>query len=96
MANDYPKSTMSEATIKAMVEKIKTFTEEREFNSEILTNKDMREFCGCKVNDTYNVIKIQAAVEGTKAWDNAEIEECGEYTGEKTAPFILLSDFHAG
>jgi hypothetical protein len=61
MANDYPKSTMSEATIKAMVEKIKTFTEERELISEILTNKDMREFCGCKVNDTFNVIKIQAA-----------------------------------
>lgn len=42
------------------------------------------------------IAKIKHADEGTRAWDNAEIEECGEYTGEKTDPFILLSDFHAG
>ena len=61
MAKEYPQCTMSEATIKAMVEKIKTFTEEQELISEILTNKDMRVFCGCKVNDTYSVIKIQSS-----------------------------------
>jgi len=56
---EYPQ--MSQETIKGLVEKIKTFTEERELISEILTNKDMRVFCGCKVNDTYSVIKIQAS-----------------------------------
>ena len=50
-------------------------------------------------NSKFEVVlmaKNKAAEEGAKIWDTAKIEECGEYTGAMTEPFILLSDFNAG
>ena len=51
-------------------------------------------------NNTNEVISLaqkQSADEGEDVWDNtASINVQGEYTGEETEPFILLSDFHAG
>ena len=34
--------------------------------------------------------------EGKEAWQDAKIEYLGEYNGEATEPFIVLSDFRAG
>ena len=34
--------------------------------------------------------------EGADVWHNATVEEQGQYTGTKTEPFILLSDFRSG
>jgi hypothetical protein len=36
------------------------------------------------------------ADEGGDVWETADIEECGTYTGGRTEPFILLSDYNAG
>ena len=40
--------------------------------------------------------KETSADEGKDVWDNAKVEECGEYTCHRTEPFILMSDFRAG
>lgn len=37
-----------------------------------------------------------AADEGKEIWDKAVVYVCGEYTGHRTEPFILLSDYRAG
>lgn len=39
--------------------------------------------------------KEKSADEGKDVWDNAKVEECGEYTCHRTEPFILMSDFRA-
>jgi hypothetical protein len=41
------------------------------------------------------IAKNKCADEGKDVWDSAEIEECGEYTGKETEPFVLLSHFNA-
>lgn len=40
--------------------------------------------------------KNESADEGGKIWDSAKVTECGDYTCDRTEPFILLSDFNAG
>lgn len=40
--------------------------------------------------------KLDPGDEGEEIWDTAKIEEQGEYTGNKTEPFILMSVFRAG
>lgn len=40
--------------------------------------------------------KKNSASEGIDIWDNATVTVIGEYTGNETKPFILLSDFRAG
>jgi hypothetical protein len=40
--------------------------------------------------------KKDSADEGELVWDTANVSIVGEYSGDKTDPFILLSDFHAG
>ncbi|WP_374440475.1 hypothetical protein [Epilithonimonas sp.] len=34
--------------------------------------------------------------EGVEIWNDAIIEECGEYTSQRNEPFILMSDFKNG
>ena len=49
--------------------------------------------------DTDEVIKLAqsvAADEGKLIWYSAKISIIGDYTGDKTEPFILLTSFHAG
>lgn len=43
-----------------------------------------------------NLAKEEAAEEGVDIWDTATIKVEGNYTGNKTEPFIVLSDFLAG
>lgn len=43
-----------------------------------------------------NLAKEEAADEGIDVWDTATVKVEGNYTGNKTEPFIMLSDFHAG
>ena len=40
-----------------------------------------------------NIAKNCHANEGTEIWDNAKIIVCGNYTGKRKRPFILLSEF---
>ena len=40
--------------------------------------------------------KINYRGEGKDIWNYAEVMEQGVYTGLRTKPFILLSDFNAG
>ena len=42
------------------------------------------------------IAKSKSADEGKYVWEKAEVLECGEYTGRRTEPFILMSDFNAG
>ena len=58
-------------------------------------------FCGHVVvanseDEVKQLAKKKAADEGEDIWNDAEIKECGKYTGNKTKPFILMSDFWAG
>lgn len=34
--------------------------------------------------------------EGADIWYAIDVEECGTYAGDRTEPFILLSDYNAG
>jgi hypothetical protein len=50
-------------------------------------------------NNKEEVIKIateKAQEEGKRVWKTAKITEYGQYTGDKTEPFVVLSDFNAG
>lgn len=47
-------------------------------------------------NDVRELAKKCSADEGRDVWEKATVTEEGIYTGTKTEPFILLSDFNAG
>ena len=47
-------------------------------------------------NEVRELAKKGSADEGKDIWDKAIVTEEGVYSGTKTEPFKLLSDFHAG
>jgi hypothetical protein len=47
-------------------------------------------------NEVIELAKKGSADEGKDIWDKATITEEGDYSGTKTEPFKLLSDFRAG
>ena len=47
-------------------------------------------------NEVRELAKKGSADEGNDIWDIATVTIEGDYTGNKTEPFKLLSDFHAG
>ncbi len=47
-------------------------------------------------DEVRQLAKNTSADEGKDVWDDAKVEECGEYTRHRTEPFILMSDFRAG
>ena len=47
-------------------------------------------------DEVREIAKSKSADEGKEVWNNAKVEECGEYTCHRTEPFVLLSDFRAG
>lgn len=46
--------------------------------------------------EVIELAKKDNADEGEKVWDTATIEKHGDYTCDRTKPFILMSDFRAG
>jgi len=44
-------------------------------------------------DEVHNMSKERHANEGSQVWDNAKIIVCGDYTGKRKRPFILLSKF---
>lgn len=52
------------------------------------------------VSQTEEMVRLLArnnsADEGKEVWNEAEIEEIGNYTGTSQSAFILMSDFRAG
>lgn len=49
-----------------------------------------------KVKEVREIAKNKAADEGQEVWNTATVVICGEYTGDRKEPFILLSSFRAG
>ena len=47
-------------------------------------------------NEVRELAKQRSGFEGTGIWDIATITIEGNYTGNETEPFILLSDYLAG
>jgi hypothetical protein len=47
-------------------------------------------------DEVREIAKSKSADEGKDVWNAAIVEEHGDYTCQRTEPFILLSDFQAG